>query len=56
MKFGAKIKARGRRDTAQFSTKQAAIDWARDREADHVTITESIDGGAKRVVFSGRPG
>lgn len=59
MKFKAQIKINrkgGETDTGMFSSKQAAMDWARDRKADHLTVIESLSGDAKRVVFSGKVG
>lgn len=59
MKFKAQIKIdrkRGSTDSGMFASKQAAIDWARDRGAYHLTVIESLTGDAKRVVYSGRLG
>ncbi len=56
MRFHAKIKVKHNKlDSGQFATRQAAMNWARDREANHLTITETTDKDVKRVIFSGRP-
>lgn len=55
MKFEATIKYKRGKDTGQFISKQAAMEWARERNASNLTIVETVAPDEKRIVFSGRP-